>query len=55
LLKEFPDVPSYVCAYGDSDVSIEASLKALTAKISFKGKLPVTVAPGYKYGTGMSK
>lgn len=53
LLKEFPDVPSYICAYGDSDVSIEASLKALTGKISFKGKLPVTVAPGYKYGTGL--
>lgn len=53
LLKEFPEVPAYICAYGDSDVSIEASLKALTGKISFKGKLPVTVAPGYRYGSGI--
>lgn len=55
LLKEFPQIPSYICAYGDSDVSIDAVLKAINGKNKFKGKLPITVAPGYNFGTGILK
>lgn len=55
LLKEFPSVSSYICAYGDSDFSIKASLKAITGEIKFKGKLPVTINESHKFGTGLSK
>lgn len=55
LLNEFPGVPAYICAYGDADVSIDASLLALTGKINFKGKLPVSINDKYKLGTGLLK
>lgn len=55
LLKEFPSANSYICAYGDSDVSINAVLKCITGKIKFKGKLPVTVTENYKSGHGLFK
>jgi beta-N-acetylhexosaminidase len=55
MLKEFPSIPSYICAYGDSDVSINSVLKAITGKIRFKGKLPVSVTDDYKFGSGLTK
>ncbi|HEY3250036.1 MAG TPA: glycoside hydrolase family 3 N-terminal domain-containing protein [Ignavibacteria bacterium] len=55
LLKEFPSVPSYICAYGDGDVSIDASLLAVTGAIKFKGRLPVTINEDYKFGMGIEK
>jgi beta-N-acetylhexosaminidase len=55
LLKEFPSVNSYICAYGDSDVSITAALKCVTGKQKFKGKLPVTISDTYKTGFGIQK
>lgn len=55
LIKEFPLVPAYICLYGDSDVSITAALKAISGKISFRGKLPVSISDEYKYGTGIIK
>lgn len=55
LLKEFPNVNNYICAYGDSDVSINAALKCITGKQKFKGKLPVTVSEMYKTGFGIQK
>lgn len=55
IFKEFPEVPAYVCAYGDSDVSITASLRAITGKTKFKGKLPVSISENFKFGTGISR
>ena len=55
LLKEFPEASAYICAYGDSDFSIKAALRALTGQIKFKGKLPVTITEDHKYGTSIIK
>lgn len=55
LLKEFPAVPVYICAYGDSDYAIKAALKAVTGSVKFKGKLPVTITENYKFGSGIVK
>lgn len=55
LLKEFPSVPSYICAYGDSDFAIKAVLKAISGSIKFKGKLPVTITDNYKFGSSILK
>jgi len=55
LLKDFPYVPSYICAYGDADVSIDASLLAVMGSIGFKGRLPVSINDDYKFGMGIVK
>ena len=55
LLKEFPDIPNYLCAYGDADVSINAVIRAIRGEIKIKGKLPVTITDNYKIGTGIEK
>ncbi|MCX7878795.1 MAG: hypothetical protein N2510_09190 [Ignavibacteria bacterium] len=55
LIREFTDVSSYICLYGDSDVSINAALKAITGKIPFRGKLPVSLNDEYKYGWSIIK
>lgn len=55
LLKEFPSVPAYICAYGDADVSILASLKCISGGIKFKGKLPVSITGTNTVGTGIVK
>jgi beta-N-acetylhexosaminidase len=55
LLKEFPSIPSYICAYGDSDYAIKAALKAISGVVKFKGKLPVSITDDHKYGTSILK
>ncbi len=55
LLKKFSWIPGYICAYGDSPVSIDASVKAITGEIKFKGKLPVGITNEFKFGHGIIK
>ncbi len=55
LLKDFPDIPNYICAYGDANVSEIAVLKALTGKIKINGKLPVSINESYSFGAGLSR
>lgn len=54
LIQGFKGVTSYVCAYGDSESSIRAAIKAMLGEINFKGKLPVTITDEYKFGTGLN-
>lgn len=55
LLKDFPEVSGYICAYGDSETSIIAAVKVLKGIIPAKGKLPVTISEKYKFGFGINK
>ncbi len=55
LLNEFPGVSSYICAYGDAEVSMNAVVKAIYGDIKFKGKLPVSINEYCKAGTGILK
>jgi beta-N-acetylhexosaminidase len=55
LLKEFPSVPGYMCAYGDAETSISAALRVLSGKIGIKGKLPVSVTDEYRFGWGIER
>ncbi len=55
LLKDFPEVNGYICAYGDSETSIKAAVKVLKGIIPAKGKLPVTISEKYKFGFGINK
>lgn len=54
LMENFPEVPAYICAYGDSKPSIIAAVKSLIADIKPNGKLPVTINENYKFGHGLT-
>lgn len=53
LIQGFEDVTGYVCAYSDSEVSIEAATDAIFGSSKFMGKLPVTVSNQYSFGHGI--
>jgi len=53
LLNNFPEMKTYVVAYGDMPSLQRAMARALTGEIDFKGKLPITVGD-YKAGVGIS-
>lgn len=55
LIQGFSDVPAYICAYGDAESSISATIKAIFGEIKFNGKLPVSISDEYKFGTGLVK
>jgi len=54
LLENFPEVPGYIAAYGDSKVSIDAAIKTLAGDNKPKGKLPVTINDNFKFGYGLT-
>ncbi len=54
LMENFPEVPAYICAYGDSKPSIIAAVKSIIADIKPNGKLPVTINENYKFGHGLT-
>ena len=43
LIKQFPDIGTYVCTYGPSEAIQEATALLLCGKAPFRGKLPVAV------------
>jgi hypothetical protein len=45
ILRQFPDVAGFVCAYGADLFSQRAAAKALTGAIEYAGKLPVDREP----------
>ncbi len=53
LLRGFPMMKNYVVAYGDMASLQNASADAISGKIPFNGKLPITVGE-YPRGTGLS-
>lgn len=48
-----PSVPTFVCAYDNAKALQETMAEALFGKLPFRGKLPVTVGEGMKYGDGL--
>ena len=53
LLNNFPEMKTYVVAYGDMSSLQRAAARALVGEIPFKGKLPITIGV-YKSGTGIT-
>ncbi|MBK8983182.1 MAG: glycoside hydrolase family 3 C-terminal domain-containing protein [Ignavibacteria bacterium] len=54
LIRGFPDVSSYLCAYADAETSINSVIEAMNGIIKFKGKLPVSVSSEFKLGHGIT-
>jgi beta-N-acetylhexosaminidase len=53
LLQSFPDLRTYVVAYGDMPSLQQAVARALVADIDVTGKLPITLPGLYPRGTGI--
>jgi beta-N-acetylhexosaminidase len=53
LLRQFPDVPVYVCTYGWAESSQRAAMSALFGEHAVGGRLPVTLPGLYPYGHGL--
>jgi CubicO group peptidase (beta-lactamase class C family) len=53
LLRQFPEAPVYVAAYGSAESSQRAAVGALFGEYAVAGKLPVTLPDLYPYGHGL--
>ena len=53
LLRLYPQVSSYMCAFGYSDGSYVAAAKALSGEIAMTGKTPVSIPGYFEVGDGM--
>ena len=53
LLKLYPQVSSYLCAFSYSDGSQAAAARALSGEIAVTGKTPVSIPGYFKVGDGM--
>jgi beta-glucosidase-like glycosyl hydrolase/CubicO group peptidase (beta-lactamase class C family) len=53
LLRQFPEVSAYVCAYGAAESSQRAAISALFGEFPVHGRLPVTLPGLYAYGHGI--
>jgi beta-N-acetylhexosaminidase len=54
ILAQFPNISTYVLAWGQWDVSQRAAAKALTGQIPITGKLPIAIPPFYRIGEGIT-
>ncbi len=54
LLKSFPEMRTYVVAYGDMTSLQRAAARALSGEIDFLGKLPISIGENYPRGTGLN-
>jgi beta-N-acetylhexosaminidase len=53
LLESFPDLKTYVVAYGDMPSLQQAAARALVGEIDVTGRLPITLPKLYARGTGI--
>jgi beta-N-acetylhexosaminidase len=53
VLTQFPDVSTYVLAWGQTEVSQRAAARALLGEIPIGGKLPISIPPYHKFGEGL--
>lgn len=53
LLQSFPEMKTYLVAYGDMTALQHAAARALLGEIDIKGKLPITISEKYPRGTGI--
>ena len=55
VLRDFPDLPTYLCAWGGQDVSQTAAVAALFGEAAIGGKLPITIPGLAKRGDGIAR
>jgi beta-N-acetylhexosaminidase len=55
LLREFPEVGTYLCAWGGQDIAQVAAAQALFGESAIGGRLPITIPGLAKRGDGIEK
>lgn len=55
VLREFPSVPTYLCAWGPQPVLQQAAARALFGETAIGGTLPVTIPGLHPRGNGIRK
>jgi beta-N-acetylhexosaminidase len=53
VLRQFPEVGTYVLAWGQWDVSQRAAARALSGQIPITGRLPIAIPPLHQIGEGL--
>ncbi|HYE64693.1 MAG TPA: hypothetical protein VD966_03865, partial [Pyrinomonadaceae bacterium] len=53
LLQDFPQMQTYIVAYGDMPSLQRAAARAVLGEIDINGKLPITLPSLYKRGAGI--
>lgn len=53
LLRQVPEVPAYLCAYGGPESSQRAAIAAVFGEYPVVGKLPVTIPGLFDHGHGL--
>ncbi len=55
VIRQLPEVPSYLCAYGTESIAVRAATRAIFGEIPIEAKLPVSI-PGYhQVGDGLER
>ncbi len=55
LLRAFPDVPTYLLAWGGTEAGQRAVARALLGQAPIRGRLPVSLPPTHPLGTGLQR
>jgi beta-N-acetylhexosaminidase len=55
LLRDFPDLPTYMCAWGSQPVVQTAAARALFGEAAIEGHLPITIPGLAKRGDGIAR
>ena len=55
LLRDFPDLKTYLCAWGGQDIAQVSAVQALFGESAIGGKLPITIPGLAKRGDGIVK
>jgi beta-N-acetylhexosaminidase len=53
LLTEFPDVPTYLLAWGQTPLLQTAAIRAIAGEIPVTGRLPIRIPPYHDLGDGL--
>ena len=55
LLRQMPEVPSYLCAYQTNSLAVRAATRAVFGEIPLTAKLPVSIPGFYHTGDGLTR
>lgn len=55
VLRQMPNVPSYLCAYGTKPLAVRAATRAIFGEIPITAKLPVSIPGFHEIGDGLER
>jgi beta-glucosidase-like glycosyl hydrolase/CubicO group peptidase (beta-lactamase class C family) len=55
ILRQIPNVPSYLCAYGTVPLAVRAAVRAIFGEIPIEARIPVSIPGHYNVGDGLRR